>query len=229
MEAFFTSAIRRYYEIELPERWQRRRRWPLLIALHGYQGNKDSMMKVASRIAAGRMVVISLQGQNQFFVRHGASDLTDTRTYPVAFGWGTSYRMDESVRLHHQAIKRLITLAVRHHRADARRVFLLAFSQACAYNYRYVFSHPQEILGAVGVCGGVPGDWYENPRYRRARTHVLHIAADDDEWFSREKNLENRDRLAERAASVDFRFYHSQHRFPRRAIPHIRKWIEAHR
>src|ERR1700726_67497 len=75
---------------------------------------------------------------------------------------------------------------------------------------------PDEIRGAIGVCGGVPGDWHENPRYRSARTHVLPIAATDDEWFTREKNLENKSKLAQRAASLDFRFYNSEHRFPRR-------------
>lgn len=227
MEGSFTSAIHRYYSLEAPEA-AGNHRWPLLLALHGYQGDKDSMMRVARRIAAGRMVTVSLQGHNQFFVRYGAHDLTDPKTYRVAFGWGTSYKMEDSVRIHHDAVRRLIRLAVRRHHADAERVFLLAFSQACAYNYRYVFTYPHAIRGAIGVCGGVPGDWHENPRYRRAGTHVLHIAASDDEWFSPEKNLEHKQRLAERAASLDFRIYNSEHRFPRKAIPHIRKWIANH-
>jgi predicted esterase len=78
------------------------------------------------------------------------------------------------------------------------------------------------------VCGGVPQDWSENLRYQPSLTHVLHIAATQDEWYSREKNLEFRRQLAERAASLDFRFYQSTHRFPRAAIPHIRHWIEDH-
>ena len=67
MEESFTSVIPRYYEIECP-RVAGPGRSPLLIALHGYQGDKDSMMRVARRIAPASMVVISLQGQNQFFV-----------------------------------------------------------------------------------------------------------------------------------------------------------------
>ena len=228
MEFSFPATIRRYYELEIPKSKRVRRRWPLLIALHGYQGNKDSMMAVASRIAAGRMVVISLQGHNEFFLRYGKKDLTDPKTFPVVFGWGTSYKMEESVRVHHEAIRWLIHLAVRKYHADAHRVFLLAFSQACAYNYRYAFTYPNQIRGAIGVCGGVPGDWHSNPIYKRARTHVLHIAATDDEWYSRERNLDQRRKLAERAASLDFRFYNSKHRFPRNSIPHIRKWIEKH-
>jgi predicted esterase len=57
---------------------------------------------------------------------------------------------------------------------------------------------------------------------------VLHIAASDDEWYSTEKNLLFRRQLAERAASLDFRTYKTAHRFPRAAIPHIRRWIAQH-
>jgi predicted esterase len=228
MENYLTSPIRCYYELELPQRHRSKKRWPLLIALHGYQGDKDSMMRVARRIANGNMVVISLQGQNQFFINYGSNDMTDPKTFRVGFGWGTSYKMDESVELHHHNIRALIDLAVQKYRVARSRVFLLAFSQACSFNYRFIFTHPTAIRGNIGVCGGLPNDWNENPHYRKARTHILHIAASDDIWYSREKNLEFRRKLALRAGSLDFRFYRSPHRFPRAAIPHIRKWIEKH-
>jgi len=57
---------------------------------------------------------------------------------------------------------------------------------------------------------------------------VLHIAAQQDKWYSREKNLEIRRQLGQRAATLDFRFYDSPHKFPRSSIPHIRRWIEKH-
>jgi predicted esterase len=134
--------------------------------------------------------------------------------------------MDESVALHHRNVRALIALAARRYGADRRRVFLLAFSQACSYNYRFVFTHPREVRGVIAVCGGVPGDWKENPKYQPARTHVLHIAATEDVWYTRERNLQFRRELAQRAASLDFRFYNSVHRFPRTSIPHIRRWIK---
>lgn len=221
MERFLLSPIRCYYEMELPRARSRKKRWPLLIALHGYEGNKDSMMRLARRIADGRMVVISLQGPHQFFLRD-----RDSASYRVGFGWGTTYKMQESVELHHRNLRALISLAARKFGADRRRVFLLAFSQACSYNYRFAFTHPREVRGAIAVCGGVPGDWSDNPRYRASQTHVLHIAATRDEWYTRAKNLEFRRQLAERAASLDFRFYNSTHRFPRTAIPHIRRWMK---
>lgn len=224
MEKSLLAPIRCYYELEVPREANRKKRWPLLIALHGYEGNKDSMMRLARRIAGGCIVVISLQGPNQFFLRDGE----DPKSYRVGFGWGTTYKMQDSVALHHRNLRALISLAARNYHADRRRVFLLGFSQACSYNYRFVFTHPHAVRGAIAVCGGVPGDWNENARYAAARTHVLHIAATRDVWYSREKNLQFRRELAQRAASLDFRFYNSTHRFPRSAIPHIRRWIEEH-
>lgn len=224
MESFFQATIRRYFDVELPPDHARRKRWPLLIALHGYEGNKHSMMRVAQQIAGGAMVVISLQGSNQFLRRFGKNP----KNFRVGFGWGTMYKMEESVQLHHHDLETLIQLAARRYRADPRRVFLLAFSQACGLNYRYVFTHPRAIRGAIGVCGGVPFDWAENPLYHPAATHVLHIAARMDQWYSREKNLEIRRQLAQRAGSLDFRFYNSPHKFPRTSIPHIRRWILKH-
>ncbi len=220
MEQLLVSTVRRYFEIELPRGHKRRKRWPMLIALHGYEGSKESMMRLARRIADGRMVVISLQGPNQFLVRGVGS-------YRVGYGWGTPEKMQDSIELHHRNIRALIRLASRKYRADLRRAFLLGFSQACSYNYRFVFTHPRAVRGVIAVCGGVPGDWSSNPRYRKASAHVLHIAATRDKWYPREKNLEMRRLLAQRAASVDFRFYNSIHRFPRPAIPHIRRWIEG--
>ncbi|MGH9453292.1 MAG: alpha/beta hydrolase [Terriglobia bacterium] len=230
MEHFLTSAIRRYYQLEVPSATGpsatgQDKRWPLLIALHGYEGNKDSMMAVARAVGGSNMVVISLQGPHQFFIERGRNDPTQRRNYTVGFGWGTSYKMEEAVELHHENIRELISLAVRRFHADRQKVFLMAFSQACSYNYRFVFTYPRTILGVISVCGGVPGDWETNLRYQAARTHVLHIAATHDEWYTREKNVEFKRMLARRAASVDFRFYRSPHKFPRRSIPRIRTWI----
>jgi predicted esterase len=224
MERFLTARVRCYYDIEEPPSNRAGRKWPLLIALHGFQGNKDSMMRLARRIADDRMVVASLQAPYQFWFKTGKG----TWDIRAGFGWGTNYKPEESVELHHRNILRLIARAAKQNHADTRRVFLLGFSQACSFNYRFVFTHPKQIRGAIAVCGGLPKDWAENPKFKQSETHVLHIAASDDEWYSKEQNLEFRRQLAERAASVDFRMYQSTHRFPRTSIPHIRRWISQH-
>ena len=224
MERFIPAQIRCYYDIEEPRGQGPGPRWPLLLALHGFQGNKDSMMRLARRIAGGRMVAVSLQAPHQFWFKTGKN----TWDLEVGFSWGTRYKPEESIEVHHRNILQLIKRTTKENHADPNRVFLLGFSQACSYNYRFVFTHPGRIRGVIAVCGGLPGDWNENPSYKPARTHALHIAASDDEWYTAKQNTEFRLQLAERAASVDFRIYNSSHRFPRQAIPHIRRWILEH-
>jgi phospholipase/carboxylesterase len=224
MEKSFRSSIERYYDVELPSSFERRKKWPVLLAMHGYEGDKDSMMRIAKFIGDDRMVVVSLQAPFQFFRRLS----TNPKDLQVVFGWGTTYKMEDSIQLHHRDLETMIAIAVRKYRADPKKVFLLGFSQPCAANYRYIFSHPSAIRGAVAVCGGVPGDWDTNPTYHPAPTAILHIAARKDEWYSREKNHEIRKRLRERVAQLDFRFYDSTHKFPRQSLPQIRRWIQQH-
>lgn len=213
-----------YYDLEVPPSGKgRRKRWPVLIGTHGYEGNKESMMRLVLRVAAGKTIGASLQGPYQFWI--GGSAAADRR---VGFGWGTSYRGAQSVALHHHTMRHLISKLVNYHHADPKRIFLMAFSQSCSYNYRFAFTHPGLVRGVVAVCGGIPWDWKGNEDYVKGAAHVLHIAATEDQWYSRERNEQFRRDLPLRAASSDFRFYRSPHRFPRTAIPHIRKWIAEH-
>ena len=99
------------------------------------------------------MVVISLQGPFQFFRRL----VKNPKNLRVVFGWGTTYKMEDSIHLHHRDLETIIQLAVRKYHADPQRVFLLAFSQACAPNYRYVFTHPRAILWRRGPARRCPG------------------------------------------------------------------------
>lgn len=225
MEQFLLSPIRRYFDLELRQSRSLKKPWPLLIALHGYEGNKESMMRLARRIANGRMAVISLQGPYQFFRR---TSQAEPIKFSVGFGWGTTFKTEDSIKLHHCDLRALVRLATRKYRADPARVFLLGYSQACSFNYRFAFTYPNKVRGVIAVCGSLPNDWSENPRYRPAGPHVLHIAGLHDEWYTRAKNLQFRRQLAERAATLDFRFYNSTHRFPRASIPHIRRWIQKH-
>ena len=217
-EQTVTAPLSLYFDLQVPHGNRLR---PALIGTHGYEGNKESMMRIVTQIAQDDMIAASLQGPYQFWT--GAESRANRR---VGFGWGTSYRGAESVKLHHHAMRQLIERLVEDHHADPERIFLLAFSQSCSYNYRFAFSHPGLVRGVIAVCGGIPSDWQENESYCRGLVHVLHIAATEDHWYSHERNERFRRDLPLRAASTDFRFYQSPHKFPRNAIPHIRKWID---
>src|SRR5258708_1578390 len=162
MEGTLTSPLPIYYDLELPPAHARRKRWPLVIGTHGYEGNKESMMRIVQQITGEVMIAASLQGPYQFWIGGSAASRDHEQPAPAAnqgiasspahpkasqvsrrvgFGWGTTYRGLESVKLHHHAMKTLIDTLVHDHRADPARVFLVAFSQSCSFNYRFAFSH----------------------------------------------------------------------------------------
>ena len=142
---------------------------PLLIALHGYGAFKEQMMREAQQIAPDGFAIASLQG----FHQHMKEPRQPGGPLRYGFGWLTSYRSEESVAVHHQALLDLIDKLAGEGVADPSRVFLLGFSQSCALNYRFAFTYPERLRGVVGICGGIPGDWETSTVYRRSMCFIL--------------------------------------------------------
>jgi predicted esterase len=194
---------------------------PLLIALHGYAGDMGSMLRLARDIAENDMIVASIQGPHQFWFPTPGDE-----SRRVGFGWLTPFRAGDSQARHHALVTRVIEELRAGYDADSARVFLLGFSQACALNYRFAFTHPGVLKGVIGVCGGIPGDFHD-PRYRPIETAVLHIAATRDHFYKIEHARCFEGELSRLAADVTFAEYDAPHVFPRRSVPEIRRWILA--
>src|ERR1044072_7727467 len=135
---------------------------PLLIALHGYGANKRYMMREAELMAPEQFAIASLQG----FHQHMREPREAGGPMRFCFGWLTNFRPEESVALHNRALIDLIETLSDEVIADPSRVFLLGFSQSCALNYRFAFTHVDRLRGVVGVCGGLPGGWERGQAYR---------------------------------------------------------------
>src|SRR5437867_78754 len=141
------AEINLYYDLQAAEPSPA----PLLIALHGYGANKRQMMREAQAMAPERFAIASLQG----FHQHMREPKEEGGPLRFGFGWLTNFRPEESVAVHHKAVLDLIDNLVGEGIADPARVFLLGFSQSCALNYRFAFTHPNHLRGIVGICGGI--------------------------------------------------------------------------
>src|SRR5262245_25443919 len=111
---------------------------PLLIALHGYEGNKESMMALAQRINSTDFIIASVQGPNAFFVRQES----EPNKPKIGFGWMMQYKAEETIQLHHRTMLSVIEATAAECAIDRRSIFLLAFSQSVSPNYRFAFTHP---------------------------------------------------------------------------------------
>jgi predicted esterase len=208
-----------FYSVGVPPQ-RRGRRFPALIALHGYGGSRESLLAFATRLAPGGFVVAALQGTHQHAVRRGG------HLRPV-YGWGTQGDGPANQALHHGFVLAVIEDLVRTCRVDPEKVFLFGFSQSVGLNYRFAFTHPGRVRGVIAVCGGVPGDWETNRRYRPSPTDVLHISGTRDPHYPPERVRPYKAALERRARSVEHLSYPVGHRFPRGAVPAVRRWLLA--
>jgi phospholipase/carboxylesterase len=195
---------------------------PLLIALHGYGANKRQMMREAQLMAPENFAIASLQG----FHQHIKEPREKGGPLRFGFGWLTNFRSEESVAIHHRALLDLIKVLSSEGVADPARVFLLGFSQSCALNYRFAFTHPEHLRGVVGICGGIPGDWETSPTYRNADIDVLHLTGTRDEFYTPERVRDYEKQLAARARSVKFKSYDAAHEIVPEMRLDVKQWLE---
>ena len=213
------AEVRLYYDVYAPGAGPS----PLLLALHGYGSNKGWMMREARQHAPEGFAVASLQGPHQ----HMKEPREKGGPPRYGFGWLTNFRPEESVALHHGALLDLIDGLVARGVARRDRVFLMGFSQSCALNYRFAFTHTEALRGVVGVCGGLPGDWEANESYGETRASVLHLSGTRDEFYTPERVADYAARLRTRASDVEARAYDAGHEFAPEMRGDVRAWLAA--
>lgn len=218
VERSLKTEIKLYYDLHLPEIQPA----PLLIALHGYGANKRQMMREARQMAPANFAIAALQG----FHQHMKEPKEPGGPLRFGFGWLTNFRPEESVVLHHKALIDLINRLVDEGTVDRQQVFLLGFSQSCALNYRFAFTHPAYLRGVVGICGGIPGDWEASETYKATEATVFHLAGTRDEFYPPERVWDYADRLRLRARNVVFESYDAGHEIVPAMRHDVRAWLE---
>jgi phospholipase/carboxylesterase len=217
-EGSLTSAINLHYDLRSVPGPPA----PLLIALHGYGANKGQMMREARQMVPDDFAIASLQG----FHQHIREPKEPGGPLRFGFGWLTNFRPEESWRIHHQALIDLIQELVAQGVADPSRIFLLGFSQSCALNYRFAFSHPNYLKGVIGICGGIPGDWETSLLYHPTKAAIFHLTGKRDEFYSPDRVADYEKRLRLRASNVSFKSYDAGHEVVEPMRADIRAWLQ---
>jgi phospholipase/carboxylesterase len=221
LDRTLTGEIKLYYDLHVPAEGDAS---PVLIALHGYGANKRQMMREARLLAPPAFAIASLQG----FHQHIKEPKEEGGPLRYGFGWLTNFHPEDSIQLHHRALLDLIASLVTEGVADKRRIFLLGFSQSCALNYRFAFTHPEHLRGVVGICGGLPGDWETSERYAPTPAAVLHLHGRRDEFYPPARVEDYSARLHTRAHEVEVRSYDAGHEITPAMREDARAWLRQH-
>ncbi|MGH9948816.1 MAG: alpha/beta hydrolase [Pyrinomonadaceae bacterium] len=173
-----TAEIKLYYDVYVPENLNGPA--PLLIAVHGYGAHKRYMMREARAVAPENFVIASVQGPHQHY-RPTADG------FRIGFGWLSEHKPEEYIALHHNFLLRVIDKLADENLIEHSKIFLYGFSQACALNFKFAFTHPEILAGIVGVCGGIPGDLETNEKYKPFDANTFYLYGDDDEFYTQEQ------------------------------------------
>src|SRR5712691_7508888 len=194
IERALTAEIKLYYDVVAAESGPA----PLLITLHGYGASKWHALREAQAIAPRGFAIASLQGPHQ----HLREPKAPGGPLRFGFGWLTNFRPEESVAIHHRAVLELIDSLTGEGVADRKRIFLLGFSQSCALNYRFAFTHTDVLRGVIGICGGMPGDWESSELYQPTKAGIFHLSGERDEYYPPARVEHYEAQLRERARDV---------------------------
>lgn len=217
VERTLTAQIKLYYDVIPAER----RPAPLLIALHGYGASKWHAMREAKMIAPDGFAIASLQGPHQ----HLREPKEKGGPLRYGFGWLTNFHPEDSVTVHHRGVLEMIDTLLSEGIADAARVFLLGFSQSCALNYRFAFTHPDVLRGVIGISGGLPGDW-DTAQYKQTGAAVFHLTGARDEFYGPSRVANYTAQLRQRAKDVEFRSYDAGHEISAAMRSDISEWLK---
>ena len=210
----FASRLDCHYLIKVPD--QVDVRTPLVVTLHGFGGDPETMLKLTARLFETPPLIAALQGPYQFFLSPAVRE--------VGYGWITSRRPSESIRLHHDMVRHVLDEVGGQLGIPPERGLLVGFSQAVALNYRFASTYPDEIRGVIAVCGGLPGDW-DTGAYKPIHASVLHIASREDEYYPADKTEAYPEILRRHAADVQFQLIDGGHRMPGGASDIVMPWL----
>jgi predicted esterase len=212
-----TAEIKLYYDVFVPE--EANEPAPLLISVHGYGAHKYYMMREARVIAPENFAIASIQAPNQFFTEGKNGE------YKVVYGWLTNTRSEEAIALHHKFVLDVIEKLVGEGIADEENIYLFGFSQACALNFRFAFTHPEILKGMIGVCGGIPSDLDTNEIYSPTDADILYLYGDKDEFYPLEKFQNFEKTLGEYLPNFQSLNYKAKHEITNEMREDMRKWM----
>lgn len=212
-----SAKINLYYDFYAPDDVPKP---PLLVAVHGYGAHKKYMMREARLVAPEGFAIASLEAPNRFWRE------TKEGEFKPSFGWLTDWRADESIDLHHRFIIEAVGSLAADGLIDEDALFLFGFSQACALNFRFAFTHPGVFSGVVGMCGGIPSDLDSNDAYTPTKGRVLYLYGDNDEFYPLEKLKSFEQKLDSYLDNFKGRSYSAGHEITDEMRADVRSWLE---
>jgi len=193
---------------------------PLLVSVHGYGAHKRYMMREARLVAPDNFVIASIQAPHPHY-------RPTPDGYRIGYGWLSDEKPEQHITLHHNFILNIIEKLDSEGVIDRSQIYLYGFSQACALNFRFAFTHGDILRGVIGICGGIPGDLDTNERYKPFEAETFYLYGDDDEFYTQEKFAAFDEKLRSRLSNYRSKQYLAKHEITQDMREDVREFIRT--
>lgn len=148
-EGFFTTevstgtsafTVRAY----LPDGYQDRYAYPLLVLFHRHGSNEERVLRLAPKISRRNFVAISVRGPEEFGTRQDGQRVC---------GWGPEKGLSDGVA---EAVVRAVEQTRRAVHVHSERVYLVGVCEGADAAYRAAFALAGRVAGVAALNGAVP-------------------------------------------------------------------------
>jgi len=189
---------------------------PLLILLHGYGGNEDSMMLLSSYLDP-RFNLVSARAPQSL-------DVGSFAWFPIVWDERGLFVSSDDVLSAIEPAARFVAEAMRAYGGAPERTLLMGFSQGAAMSAAVLMHQPALAAGAVLMSGFVPAD-LATPHIRLDGKLVLITHGVLDDIVPVSLGRAARDLLTSLGAAVTYREYPIAHQISEAALEDIDQWL----
>lgn len=204
-----------YYAVQEP-RVSSQQPPTLLVAAHGYGQSCKSFIKGFAAVRDYPVLVAAPQAPNQFYWQRSPPK--------VGFTWVTHINRDEALANVMTYLGRFLDELAEKYPFDARRVFLLGFSNGAAMMFRLAASGIVSPRGVIACCGDLPSE-VEERLGEIEPFSVFIVHGKDDRMVNIDKAQAGEDALRRHGYDVTSHYFEGAHELRREEIRTIMEWI----
>ena len=171
MEGYYTSQVEtpRPWPVRtfLPNHYEPRYPYPLLVWFHGHGGNEEQMLRLAPRLSRRNFISISVR----------APICVGPRVHGPGWTWGDGAQ----IGLVEDYLLRAVEQTRRKYHVHSERIYLAGYGDGATTAYRLAMTFPEQLAGVVSLNGSMPRvnrPLLRLPDVRALRVFIGHGIAD---------------------------------------------------
>lgn len=198
----------------LPESYEPRHSYPLVIWLHQNGSNEEQVQQVLPAISDRNYIGLGFRGTSD-----------DGTSTGGAYDWDCS---EENVEEFVREIRETLTEFEHFFRIDPNRVYLAGFDGGATMALELILQAPELFSGAVALAGEIPPSKGHGIKFRMltSRRALLGLGKHDRQ-LSQAQFLDRARELANTGLQVESQFYDAGHELKPGILREIDRWLMA--